>query len=122
MLFETSLSESVPPAPDPQRPPFAPYDPSDPGPQDESRRESVVLAIGLRSRVLRMCSRHTRIYCDAGADLSAAFSLALAEIRARPAVARLFDGDEHALFERLSAKLGAACTSCPDCEPEYRPV
>jgi hypothetical protein len=114
--------ENVPPAPDPQRPPLAPYDPSDPGPQDEGRRDAFVLAIGLRSRVLRMCARHTRIYCDAAADLGAAFSLALGEVRSRPAVARLFDGDEHALLDRLSVKLGATCTCCPDCEPGCRPV
>jgi hypothetical protein len=114
--------ESVPPSPDPQRPPLAPHDPTGPGPQDASRREAVALAIGLRSRVLRTCARHTRIYCDPDADVSTAFSLALAEVRTRPTVARIFDGDEHALLDLLSAKLGAACTACPDCMPECRPV
>jgi hypothetical protein len=116
------FSESIPPTPDPQEPPLAPHDPTDPGPQDERRRESLAVAIGLRSRVLRMCSRHTRIYCDAAADLSAAFALALDEVRTRPAVAELFAFDEHALLELLSTKLGATCTACPDCESGCRPA
>lgn len=116
------LFESIPPTPDPQRPPLAPHDPTGPGPQDQNQRESVALTIGLRSGVLRVCGLHSRVYCDPCADLSSAFSLALAEVRTRPAVARLFDGDEHALLELLSAKLGDSCPACPDCESEFRPV
>jgi hypothetical protein len=114
--------ETVPQTPDPQRPPLAPHDPTDPGPQDARRRESLALGLGLRSRVLRICARHTRIYCDPAADVSVAFSLALDEMRRRPAVAQLFDGDEHALLDLLSAKLGGACTECPDCATDRRPV
>ena len=88
---------------------------ADPAVLDEVRRDAAALLIGLHSRVLRICAKHARIYWDVDADLSEAFSRAIRAVRERPAVAELFAGDEHALLDRLSAKLSSACIVCPEC-------
>jgi hypothetical protein len=114
-------SESVPQPADPQQPPLAPHDPTGPGPQDRvaarihQQRELLAVGIALQSRVLMICHRHHHIYCDAGADLSAAFSLALQAFRRGGPEAHLFENDEHALLDLLSVKIGEADDHCPRC-------
>jgi len=117
----TLLGETVPVPSNPEQPPLAPHDPTDPGPQDGSaqrvqqQRELLAVGIALQSHVLKICQRHNRIYCDPGADLGAAFALALQTFRRRGAEARIFSDDEHALLDLLSAKIGAADDCCPRC-------
>jgi len=125
MLAKTSpRGETVPAPPNPEQPPLAPHDPPDSGPQDRStervqqQRELLAVGIALHSRVLKICARHNRIYCDPGADLGAAFTLALQTFRGRGSEARIFADDEHALLELLSAKIGEADDRCPRCESE----
>jgi hypothetical protein len=123
MLEKTSpRGETVPAPPNPEQPPLAPHDPTDPGPQDWSaerarqQRELLAVGIALHSHVLKICARHNRIYCDPGADLGAAFTLALQTFRRRGSEARIFADDEHALLDLLSAKIGEADDRCPRCE------
>lgn len=127
MLDKTSpRGESVPVPPNPEQPPLAPHDPTGPGPQDlstervEQQRELLAVGIALHSRVLKICARHNRIYCDPCADLGAAFTLALQTFRRRGSEARIFADDEHVLLDLLSAKIGDADDRCPRCESEGR--
>jgi hypothetical protein len=85
---------------------------------DRLNQQRGLLAVGiaLHSRVLKICARHHRIYCDAAADLGSAFSLALQAFRRRGPEARLFGNDEHALLDLLSLKIGEVDDRCPRCE------
>jgi hypothetical protein len=78
------------------------------------QRELLAVGIALDSRVLKICARHNRIYCDPCADLGAAFGLALQTFRRHGSDVRIFR-DEHALLDLLSAKISEADDRCPHC-------
>jgi hypothetical protein len=120
--FSPVHDETIPVPGDPQGPPLAPHDPTDPGPQDgpeersSQQRELLVVALALQCGVLNICPRHNRIYCDPGADVGTAFALALETFRRHGSEARIFDDDEHALLDLLSATIGATEDRCPRCD------
>lgn len=78
-------------------------------------KQSVAIAIGLQTHILKTCPLHRELYLDDEIDPACAFALAIELVRAHTPYVEAFQNDEHALTDLLSETLGTTPTCCPQC-------
>jgi hypothetical protein len=80
-------------------------------------KQSIAVAIGLQTHVLKFCPVHRVPYLDDDVDPASAFALSIELVRAHSPYVEAFQNDEHALTDLLSETLGNMPTCCRQCQP-----